>query len=370
MKDGDFLFSQEQKVNSQKQILELIRSISGQANVLTIPRMYVEKLKSHRAALFLSQCVYWSNKTSDPDGWFYKTYAEWLDELGLPQHAVETCRRLLVSKNIIEFEIRRKSGTNVGYWRVKFDSLVELLIGTPLEDSHEEDTDLAEPAISDLAEPAISDLSFSAIPTIAETTHRLHTPIFFSGESDLDLKKEKDIKPVKSVEDLPPQRVVLPNKKSKFPCPICSTGEEQPPDLVNRRCIYCGVRIDFEIAGVKIKQEYLPRTPAAESLRRLSEKLSPWKRWFKFGSESERARWEDYEKKYTPAGMKGWIEWVLLDTEKRRIVSRDYVLVICNGLDKRGPIGEDTGARNTQGSVDLNMDEEKKRRLMAELDLD
>lgn len=46
-------------------------------------------------ALLLSQAVYWSKRTTNNDGWFYKTAGEWEEETGLSRREQETARRKL-----------------------------------------------------------------------------------------------------------------------------------------------------------------------------------------------------------------------------------------------------------------------------------
>jgi hypothetical protein len=42
-------------------------------------RCLVRVTKSVAAALMLSQAIYWSNRTKDPDGWFWKTAEDCLN---------------------------------------------------------------------------------------------------------------------------------------------------------------------------------------------------------------------------------------------------------------------------------------------------
>jgi len=140
-------------MSNQRSIEKLIKALSGQANILTIPRLYLFLTKSHRAALLLSQCVYWSDRTKNPEGWFYKTYAEWKKELALNQHAVETALKVLPW---IETKIDRVNRTNKMHYRVRMEELTKALI------------DLAETANSDLAETANSDLAENYKSSIAE----------------------------------------------------------------------------------------------------------------------------------------------------------------------------------------------------------
>jgi hypothetical protein len=54
------------------------------------------------AGLFLAQLFYWHDKGSDPDGWIYKTQAEWEEETGLSRWEQETARRRLRERGLVE----------------------------------------------------------------------------------------------------------------------------------------------------------------------------------------------------------------------------------------------------------------------------
>ena len=53
-------------------------------------------------AILLSQALYWSKRTSDPNGWFYKTREEWEDETGLGRSAQELARQKLIEAGVME----------------------------------------------------------------------------------------------------------------------------------------------------------------------------------------------------------------------------------------------------------------------------
>ena len=46
-------------------------------------------------ALMLSQAIYWTLRTQDPDGWFCKTREDWQKAIGLGRWEQETARRRL-----------------------------------------------------------------------------------------------------------------------------------------------------------------------------------------------------------------------------------------------------------------------------------
>ena len=77
-------------------VIQLLKSLSGRANVIPIPRLYITICKgNYRAAAVLNECVFWSGKYADEDGWFYKSYPQWRRELGIPQHGIERVIKFL-----------------------------------------------------------------------------------------------------------------------------------------------------------------------------------------------------------------------------------------------------------------------------------
>jgi len=75
-------------------------------------------------ALMLSQAVYWSKRTSDPDGWFYKTAKEWEEETGLTRCEQETARARLNNIGVLQ---EKKQGVPCKlYYRVDFKALLQL----------------------------------------------------------------------------------------------------------------------------------------------------------------------------------------------------------------------------------------------------
>ena len=77
---------------------------------------------STSSAVLLSQFIYWHSKT--PDGWFYKSRDELVDEVNLTHEEQKTARALLLSKNLIEERYERS--THQFWFRVNLDTLNNL----------------------------------------------------------------------------------------------------------------------------------------------------------------------------------------------------------------------------------------------------
>lgn len=78
-------------------------------------------------ALMLSQAVYWSSRTNDADGWFYKSQVEWEEETGLTRAEQEKCRRALKAAGVLE-EVRKGLPAKL-FYRVNLEAVAAALKG-------------------------------------------------------------------------------------------------------------------------------------------------------------------------------------------------------------------------------------------------
>ena len=73
----------------RKHVLALIGETYGDKTLCLCPTGFVRLFRGdHKAAILLSQILYWAERTKDPDGWFYKSYADWRAETGLTEAQV------------------------------------------------------------------------------------------------------------------------------------------------------------------------------------------------------------------------------------------------------------------------------------------
>lgn len=88
-------------------------------------RCFVRITGSVNAALMLSQALYWSKRTSDSDGWFFKSQKDWEDETGLSDKAQLAARKHLKSRKLIDENL--KGVPAVLYYRVNIEHLKQAL---------------------------------------------------------------------------------------------------------------------------------------------------------------------------------------------------------------------------------------------------
>ena len=92
-------------------------------------RIFVELTGSVTAALMLSQAVYWSRRTKDKAGWFYKTQEEWTEETGLSRSETTTARKKLKGFDWWQEDLRKADGAPTVHYRINMKSLYRDLTG-------------------------------------------------------------------------------------------------------------------------------------------------------------------------------------------------------------------------------------------------
>jgi hypothetical protein len=84
-------------------------------------RALVPVAGSVTAALLLCQALYWSKRTRDATGWFYKTQAEWEEETGMSRWEQEGARKLLKQRALLE---EKRAGAPAKlYFRVNIEAV-------------------------------------------------------------------------------------------------------------------------------------------------------------------------------------------------------------------------------------------------------
>ncbi|MCV2510178.1 conserved phage C-terminal domain-containing protein [Leclercia pneumoniae] len=115
-------------------IFDIVQSMSGQKNVIVLPRPYLQFFKedqqAHALAAVLNNLVFWSAFGSE-DGWFYKTHKELGAEAGeLTEDQTERLVKKLITKylpGVIETCSRKVNGTPTKHYRIDGDALISLI---------------------------------------------------------------------------------------------------------------------------------------------------------------------------------------------------------------------------------------------------
>ena len=123
------------------QIFEIVQSLSGQRNCITIPVPYLDFFsgdqQAHALGAVLNQLVFWSGKSDLNDGWFWKEHKEMAAEIhGVTEDQVQRLVKKICDRwlpGIIEKDQRQVNGTKKTHYRINGEALIEALFpSTPV----------------------------------------------------------------------------------------------------------------------------------------------------------------------------------------------------------------------------------------------
>lgn len=108
----------------QQQIFGMIQSLSGEKNLLAIPREIIRFTGDLESGVFLAQLIYWTDKGSRKDGFIYKTLKEWQDEIFISEYSLRKIRKRLESMGILETKVKKANGNPTLHYRINQKAFV------------------------------------------------------------------------------------------------------------------------------------------------------------------------------------------------------------------------------------------------------
>ncbi len=128
-------------LSNHKKIANIIKQMSGQSNMITVPRIYIEFTGDLSTAVVLNQIVYWSDKTKRTDGFFYKSYKEWTEEICLTERQVRYAVKKLKELGFLETELKKANGAPTVHYKLDYDKLLESIL-TKCQDGNSQNVTL------------------------------------------------------------------------------------------------------------------------------------------------------------------------------------------------------------------------------------
>lgn len=115
-------------MSNYEAIREVLNRISGQQNVFTVPKIYVDFTGDLTTAVLLNQIVFLSDKSKRKDGFFYKTYKEWEEEICLSERQVRYSIKKLKEMQLVETELKKANGSPTVHYKLHYDKLVDSIL--------------------------------------------------------------------------------------------------------------------------------------------------------------------------------------------------------------------------------------------------
>lgn len=115
-------------MNNRDYISSIITQFSGQNNVIPIPVVYIKITEDYPSAALLNQMIYWSDRTSRKDGYFYKSYNEWYEELHLTEYQVRRATKKLKSFGFVDTALKKANGAPTLHYKVDTKEVSEWIL--------------------------------------------------------------------------------------------------------------------------------------------------------------------------------------------------------------------------------------------------
>ena len=115
-------------MNNRDYISSIITQFSGQNNIIPIPTIYIRIIEDYPSAALLNQMIYWSDRTSRKDGYFYKSYNEWYEELHLTEYQVRRATKKLKSFGFVDTALKKANGAPTLHYKVDTKEVSEWIL--------------------------------------------------------------------------------------------------------------------------------------------------------------------------------------------------------------------------------------------------
>jgi len=112
----------------QNQMFNLIHNLTGNDNVLAVPKEFMKFAGDPSTGIMLSQLVYWTGREKRKDGYIYKTYKEWEEELGIPKYYARKAKNNLEDRGLIKTKLKKANGSPTIHYKLNQDKFVEEFI--------------------------------------------------------------------------------------------------------------------------------------------------------------------------------------------------------------------------------------------------
>lgn len=115
-------------MSNRQDFSNLIYSVFGNANTIPVPVVFLELFEEYNTAVLLNQIIYWSDKTSRKDGYFYKTYQDWQEEIYLSEYQVRKSVKKLKELGFLETSVKKANGNPTLHYKLDTKVFQEWLL--------------------------------------------------------------------------------------------------------------------------------------------------------------------------------------------------------------------------------------------------
>ncbi|MGG5770636.1 conserved phage C-terminal domain-containing protein, partial [Bacillus wiedmannii] len=115
-------------MSNYNMIRTIISQISGQENIVVVPKLFVKLTGDLTTAILLNQIVFYSDKSKRTDGYFYKSHKEWEEEICLTKRQVSYSTAKLKEMGLVETKLMKANGAPTLHYKLDYDKLVQWIV--------------------------------------------------------------------------------------------------------------------------------------------------------------------------------------------------------------------------------------------------
>lgn len=109
-------------------IRTIISQISGQENIVVVPKLFIKLTGDLTTAVLLNQIVFYSDKSKRTDGYFYKSHKEWQEEICLTKRQVSYSTAKLKEMGLVDTKLMKANGAPTLHYKLDYDKLVDWIV--------------------------------------------------------------------------------------------------------------------------------------------------------------------------------------------------------------------------------------------------
>jgi len=105
-------------ISFRDKIFSDIERITGNRNAIALKKELVGFADGLEAGLFLTQLLYWCDKGKSADGYIYKTYDDWKEEIFLSEYQIKKAVKKFQAMGILDIKVKKAHGSPTVHYKL------------------------------------------------------------------------------------------------------------------------------------------------------------------------------------------------------------------------------------------------------------
>jgi len=175
------------------EVLDILKECEGHMRVVSIPTAFIELTGDVSSAGLLAQLLYWTGRTTNAEGWVYKSHAEWKRELGMGRCVVDRARKRLSELGVLQQTCRMANGRRTMHFRIDLAALRSAILSrTGRQESRTPESRISADRCAEKQQTGLSVFSTPTTEITAETTAQTTPETTAESSRDSARAEEKE----------------------------------------------------------------------------------------------------------------------------------------------------------------------------------